>query len=233
MTTNIEVVNIETYAKTNKPVPAGHKYQIKIDKQLYVVEVEQMTGRDILMLAGKIPPERHILQLKEGKSVRKIELDEVVSFLAPGVERFMTIPNEVTEGDANFSRCQFGLLEEDERYLSSLGLPWEAVTEGGIQRVVIHSWPVPTGYNVERTSVNVQLPPGYPDTQIDMAYFYPALSRQDGRAIGALCPDSFDGKTWQRWSRHRTASSQWRIGTDCLETHMALVADWLAMELRK
>lgn len=123
-----------------------------------------------------------ILQLKEGKNVRKIELDEVVSFLAPGVERFMTIPNEVTEGDASFSRRQFVLLESDERYLNFLGLPWEAVTESGVQRVVIHHWPVPTGYNVESVCVNVQLPPGYPDTQIDMAYFYPALSRKDGRS---------------------------------------------------
>jgi hypothetical protein len=233
MTTNDEVVNLEAHAKANLKVPPGKKYQIKVDKQQYVVDVSEMTGRQILELAGKVPPERHILQMKEGPSVRKIELDEVVSFLKPGIERFMTIPNEVTEGEGPLPRREFGLLEDDEQYLNSLGLRWETVTEGGIRRVVMHNWPVPAGYNSSAVSVNIQLPPGYPDTQIDMAYFYPPLMRADGRPIGALAPDQFDAKEWQRWSRHRAAGSAWRMGIDCLETHMALVADWLVAELRK
>ena len=66
-----------------------------------------------------------------------------------------------------------------------------------------------------------------------MAYFYPGLSRADGKAIGALSPLEFDGKSWQQWSRHRTAASVWRMGEDNLSTHMTLVADWLNQELLK
>ena len=233
MSTNDEIVNLEAYAKANLEVPHGKKFQIKVDKQQYVVDVSEMTGRQILELASKVPPERYILQMKEGPSVRKIELDEVVSFLKPGIERFMTIPNEVTEGEGPVPRREFGLLEDDEQYLNLLGLSWEAATEGGVRRAVIHDWPVPEGYNRTAVSVNVQLPPGYPDTQIDMAYFYPPLMRADGRPISALALDQFDGKEWQRWSRHRTVGSAWRMGIDCLETHMALVTDWLVAELRK
>ena len=79
----------------------------------------------------------------------------------------------------------------------------------------------------------IYIQPGYPDTQIDMAYFFPELSRADGKAIGAVTPTAFEGKNWQQWSRHRTATSAWRIGEDNLSTHMILVADWLNQELLK
>lgn len=233
MNSNEEVVDIESHGKAGKPVPAGKKYQIKVDKQHFTVDVSEMTGRQILELAGKVPAERFILQLKNGSNVTKVELDQPVSFLAPGIERFMTIPNEVTEGEGPQGRRHFALMPEDEAYLAALGLQWEAVADCNVNRVVIHGWPAPPGYNISAVSVNVQLPAGYPDTQIDMAYFHPQLARLDGRQIGALSNESFDGKDWQRWSRHRTGASAWRMGVDGLGTHMALVDDWLAAELRK
>lgn len=56
MTANDEVVNLEAHAKAKLEVPRGKKYQIKVDKQQYVVDVSEMTGRQILELAGKVPP---------------------------------------------------------------------------------------------------------------------------------------------------------------------------------
>jgi hypothetical protein len=44
---------------------------------------------------------------------------------------------------------------------------------------------------------------------------------------------SLDGKSFQRWSRHRTAENPWRIGRDNLGTHIILVEDWLAREFEK
>lgn len=130
-------------------------------------------------------------------------------------------------------RRDFTLPEEDEEWLEGLGLPYELVNEGGVLRVVVADWPVPDCYNERRVMVNVRIDPGYPDAQIDMAYFYPALARQDGRAIGALATDAFDGKVWQRWSRHRTPANPWRPGIDNLTTHFGLVEDWLERELEK
>ena len=60
MTTNDEVVNLEAHAKANLKVPPGKKYQIKVDKQQYVVDVSEMTGRQILELAGKVLSLIHI-----------------------------------------------------------------------------------------------------------------------------------------------------------------------------
>jgi len=228
-----EIIDIEAYAKEGKQIPSDHDYKIRVDKAHLTVSTPTMTGRDILNLAGKTPPERYILQQKINGQVKRIELDGLVDFTEPGIERFMTIPNEVTEGEPNTMRHQFDLMSEDNSYLQSLNLPYETVLDGGVRRVLIHGFSIPNGYNVAMASVFVNLQPGYPDTQIDMAYFYPELSRADGKAIGALSPVPFDGKIWQQWSRHRTPGSAWRMGEDNLITHMALVMDWLNQELLK
>lgn len=228
-----EVIDIETYAKEGKVVRPNHEYKIKVDKTLYTVSSATMKGREILILAGKNPPERYILQQKMKDQIKRIGLDDVVDFTAPGIERFMTIPNEVTEGEAPALRYQFDPIKDDQEYLQSLGLLWEAVLTDGVKRILIHGFSIPKGYNVDKAGVYVVLQPGYPDTQIDMAYFSPSLSRADGRPIRQLSETTFDGKNWQQWSRHRTPASAWRIGEDNLSTHMELVADWLDQELRK
>lgn len=95
------VIDIEAYAKENKDVPKGPRYQylIVVDRQKYHVKKECMIGRDILILAGKTPPERFQLnlRLRRGKVV-KVGYDEKVCFTSPGVEKFMTIPLDQTEG---------------------------------------------------------------------------------------------------------------------------------------
>lgn len=230
---NIQLIDIEEYSKSGKAIPKGQKYLIKVDKEHFEVETETLFGREILTLAGKTPVEKFMLKQKKGATVVDVGLNQSVDLTEPGVERFMTIPNEVTEGEAVASRVGCALTEDDRHYLDRLGLPWEAVQEGEVRRVVIHGWDVPAGYNVQSVSVHVRLESGYPDTQIDMAYFHPSLARIDGRGINNLTTENFNDLVWQRWSRHRTAASTWRIGVDNLETHMALVTDWLEKELAK
>ena len=110
---------------------------------------------------------------------------------------------------------------------------FDLVSEGGILRVVLHNHPVPPGYSVSEVSVNVRIDAGYPDAQIDMAYFHPDLALASGRPLGAISPDAFDARVWQRWSRHRTPTNPWRPGVDGLATHFALVKEWLHKEASK
>ena len=227
-----ETIDLEEFAAAGKPVPPGKKYRIRIDKEQKVVEVDHLLGREILALVGKTP-EKFILRQRIKGGVQPVGPDDAVSFLTPGVERFMTIPNEVTEGEGPQSRRQFELLEEDEEFLNSLGLRWDAVIENGLRVVIVYGWPVPAGYNVASADAHVRFNSGYPDTQLDMAYFAPALTRANGRGINNLSTTELDGRQWQQWSRHRTTASAWRIGIDNLATHMALVDDWLVAELRK
>ena len=78
----------------------ARRYRIRIDDDKHTVEVSSMTGRELLTLAGKTPPESHrlIQKLKGGKAV-PIGLDESADFTCPGVERFITFPCDQTEGD--------------------------------------------------------------------------------------------------------------------------------------
>lgn len=130
-------------------------------------------------------------------------------------------------------RREFQLPERDVDFLETTGLPWEAVRDGRLGRVILHDYSLPAGLKPDVVTLNLRIEPGYPDTQIDMVYFLPHVARIDGQAIGALANDQFDGKTWQRWSRHRTSKNPWRPGVDDLSTHMALVRYWLERELKK
>ena len=130
-------------------------------------------------------------------------------------------------------RRMFDLREEDQEYLEELKLPFETVREDGTMWLIVHRYPVPSGYNKKVVSAALQVPSSYPDSQIDMVYFYPELSLKSGRDIRQLTNHRIDGKPWQRWSRHRTAANPWRMGIDNIETHFLLVGEWLTRELGK
>ncbi|HVT84295.1 MAG TPA: E2/UBC family protein [Chitinophagaceae bacterium] len=128
---------------------------------------------------------------------------------------------------------QFQLPEQDIVFLEGLGLSWETVISGGMHWVLIHNYPLPLGYNCKETSVAIKIESGYPRSQLDMAYFFPALSRLDGKPINAVTFQVIEGKQYQRWSRHRTGQNPWREGVDDLSTHMALVNFWFEQEFIK
>jgi len=93
------VVDLEEFAQNGKRIPKCKKYKIRIDSEKYIVKTDEMTGRQLLELAGKHPVDQFaIFQRLKGGQTQKIEFDDVVSFLIPGIERFMTLPLDQTEG---------------------------------------------------------------------------------------------------------------------------------------
>lgn len=95
----IEIIDLEEFSKEGKRPPRKKRYRIKVDRERFVVEVECMTGAEILTLAGKTPTEKYQLNQKlRGGVVVPIKKDEKVDFTTPGIERFMTIPLDQTEG---------------------------------------------------------------------------------------------------------------------------------------
>lgn len=92
-------VEIEVFGKQNVRPPKAKRYVIRIDKVKFTVHVSHMTGRELLKLAGKTPPEKYSISQKlHGGHVKPVGLDEDVDFTCPGVERFMTLPLDQTEG---------------------------------------------------------------------------------------------------------------------------------------
>ena len=99
MSEELEIIDLEEFSQTNRRPPKKKKYRIKIDRDKYVVDVECMSGREILKLASKTPPEQYQLRQKiRGGKVIKVGLDDKVDFTEPGIEKFMTIPLDQTEG---------------------------------------------------------------------------------------------------------------------------------------
>jgi hypothetical protein len=228
----VEILDVEEFAKTNggKP-PKARRYKIRVDRVHFTVDVPHMTGKEILVLAGKTPPERYLLnqKFKHGQVV-PVGLNHNADFTAPGVERFITLPKDQTEGRGTL-RQHFKLPEEDVCQLEAAGRDWETVPENWL---VVHDFPVPEGYNVTSVSVALRIPTNYPTAPLDMAYFCPALQLASGRGIPAVSAgQQIDGKGWQQWSRHYTPQNPWVPGEYNVSTHLALVNTWLERELTR
>lgn len=127
-------------------------------------------------------------------------------------------------------RKDFPLTDDDAAFLNSQGYNWEAVTDRGNRWVIIHGFPVPQGYNTSTVNCAIQIPSGYPDAMLDMAYFYPWLKRLDGIQIGqADVAMQIGDLSYQRWSRHY----QWQPNFHNLGTHIMSIKTWLEQEFVK
>ena len=96
----------------------------------------------------------------------------------------------------------------------------------GFANVVLHSYPLPPGYNKATTELLVKVPVSYPNGRPDMFWVDEDLLLKDGR-----CPKSADsietplGKKWRRFSWHPQG---WNPGTDNLRTYLEFVNGRLA-----
>src|SRR5690348_8705683 len=61
---HVELADLEQLAKAGQKPPKAKTYRIRVDERFFVVHKSTMTGREILVLAGKTPPESFILTQK-------------------------------------------------------------------------------------------------------------------------------------------------------------------------
>ena len=94
-----EIIDIEENSKSGKAAPAAKRYRIRIDKNNYEVSQPTITGHELLILAAKQPIERFaVYQKVKGGGTERIALDQAVDLRTPGLERFVTLPLDQTEG---------------------------------------------------------------------------------------------------------------------------------------
>ena len=237
------VIDVAEHCRHDRPHPKPDpsvvlRYKIKVDDQELVVDESRLTGSQILALVGKTSKSHQLNQQRriEGKpKPTRVAPNETVDFTERGIEKFMTLALDNTEGESINElalRRQFLLPAEDVEYLDATGMPWETVNSGG-QCVILHNFPIPDGYTVPTTRLLVRLPSGYPRVPLDMVYVYPALRRADGQPIGALTPLILDGTAYEQWSRHRTSVNPWRMGVDSLVSHLEQAKVWFEQEFDK
>lgn len=163
--------------------------------------------------------------------IRAVGLDEILDLSQPGVERLRVAPANVDNGDgAQEARRDFSLLATDAAFLDSEGYRWRTVLDGS-RWLIVDGYPLPAGYNATACSLAVQMPSGYPDTQLDMFYCAPDLSVNGHMPAQTEARQSIEGTQFQRWSRHRGAGSAWVPGVDNLASHFALIEHALCREV--
>lgn len=98
-TENDEIEDLELCAREGRQPRCVRSYRIKIDKNYHVVHVSYMTGWQLLELAGACDPRKwKIRQKMSDGSLKNVGLEEKVDFTTPGIERFVTLPCDQTEG---------------------------------------------------------------------------------------------------------------------------------------
>lgn len=227
----IKLVDVEEYGRTCKEVPPAKQYRIKVDKNYHIVNSPYITGKELIELEHKQPIKNWDVYkfYSNQPKPQKVGHDEVVDLTEKCLTRFVLQPKEQKDGKG--SRRGFSLPEEDINFLNELGLHWETLSNAGLW-LIIYDYPIPEGYTVTTVQIALMISPNYPATEIDMAYFHPHLQKKNGKTINAVSIQLIDGRSFQRWSRHRQPG-QWRPGIDNILTHLSLVDNWLLNDLTR
>lgn len=212
-------------ARPPKPV----SYKINVQGVEVVTDKPTILARHAIKLAGFDPDAGWIIVLKiTGEPRQEISLETKIDLTHPGIEKLRLTPRQINNGEGPGQRLDFRLLPQDEAHLSRLGLRWETACEGPRRWLLLHTYPLPKGYNVESVNVAIDIPVSYPGAQLDMFYCNPALVRANGtRAPQTEASEVILGVSHQRWSRHRN----WDSARDTLATHLALVEESLRREI--
>lgn len=181
-----------------------------------------ISGRVLKALAG-VPADTYdvYLEVRGGGQDVLIRDADLIDLSKPGIERFITIIRDTTEG-------LIVLPEDDQRYLDSHGIAAKMVSDGPHKGVVLEQMHMPAGkFTHPRADVLVILPPGYPDVAPDMFFCDPWLTLVSAGRYPSCAdqPHAFLGRNWQRWSRHNPS---WRPGIDGLHTMIKRVEHALA-----
>lgn len=94
-----EIADLEDYARRGEQPPHCRGYRFKVNGETFETRQRILTGREVLTLAGLLPPEKFTLRVKvAGQRPEKVELDEKVDLRKPGIEKFKALPRDQTEG---------------------------------------------------------------------------------------------------------------------------------------
>lgn len=115
------------------------------------------------------------------------------------------------------------LPSRDREYLESKGFIFQEVVDGQNRGIILPKFCLPAQkYDVTQVDVLIILPSGYPDVAPDMFYLEPWVKLVQGDRYPKATQSrlSFNGRSWQRWSRH---NNEWRGGVDGIWTMLKRV----------
>lgn len=88
--------DIEVNSLAKKPQKV---YKFKVRNDVFECVKQFITGREVLEIAGLMPPEHYKLDIRlQGNHAHEVGLDEVVDLGQPGIEKFSYITRDQSEG---------------------------------------------------------------------------------------------------------------------------------------
>jgi hypothetical protein len=124
------------------------------------------------------------------------------------------------------------LRAQDQAYLERHDIDYTALVDGDGIQLILKDVGMPDGLQPSVVDVLITLPAGFNDIGPDMFWCSPDLTRRDGLAIPATNRRrEFQGRSWQRWSRH--IGGGWRPGIDNLATYVAYIRRAIAESATK
>jgi hypothetical protein len=212
------------------------KLSWKLNVQGVVLELfaPAIVVRQALVDAGFNPDQGwHIFLKIVDQQKQSVELTTVIDLRTPGIEKLRLTPKDVNNGEALLAPYRtFALLDVDEAHLNRLDLTWETIVEAERRWLLIHDYPLPTGYTVTSTKVALEIPPTYPGAQLYGFYAYPPLGLSSGRVIESTqLRGILLGVEYHGWSRNRGPAAPWDPNMDNVVTQLALVDAALAKEV--
>jgi hypothetical protein len=227
-TVNLSKKGVESFLSREK-----QKWKLQVQDVVLVFDEDHVKVRDAMVKAGYDPDKPYIITLKTSAGKEDVTVDYIVDLTLPGIEKIRLTPGGINNGEAqNALRHQFNLLPVDDRFLNSLGLPWETIIDNGTRWLLIYGYRVPEGYSAAEITLAIQVPTGYPAAEIDMFFTLPKLLLRSGAAIRQTEGNAvIAGTTYSRWSRHRTPIAPWNPATDNIQSHLALVSGALEKDV--
>ena len=211
-------------------------WMLNVQGVLIESDTPKIGVREALLKAGFDPEKDWIIVLRNADGKIQLGVDDEVDLSKEGIEWLRLTPREINNGDnarTPGAESAFALLPSDDEGFRRRGFAPRRVVEGGRRWLVFDGYPLPKGLSPQAVAVALEIPPSYPRAEIDMFYCHPAVRRDDGVTIPQTgAKEVIEGRTYQRWSRHRGARSRWDARTDTVLTHLTLVDGALAAESR-
>ena len=209
-------------------------WQLKVQGVLLTLTAASISVRDALVKAGIDPNKGWTAALKiKGAPRETIGLDGIIDLSRPGIEKLWLRPNHINNGEAPCGPCRdFAIPQADAQFLEKRGLVWDSVMEGASRWIIFRKYPMPEGYTMSEADIAVQIPATYPQAALDMFYCYPPLQLTSRRQIPATeVRQAIQGRSYQRWSRHRSGDTAWNPNCDSLITHVAIIDEAIIREV--
>ncbi len=122
------------------------------------------------------------------------------------------------------------LTPEDEKYLKRhFPRLWKILNGSNESGLLIKNYPLPEGYDCDKSDLMLLIPPAYPTAGLDMFYFDPPIQYQNSTKPDAVSTETHFERSWQRWSRHY----QWEPGNHGMATHIQRTKNTLKTEAQK